>query len=206
MPVDARQTRERIMDEAERLFAIDGVDGAQIRDIVRAAGQANDSAVHYHFRSRYGLLAAVCERKIDEMEPDRRQLLDELRADGRLADLPSLVHSLIAPTAALLATQDGRYFLGIAAQLAGRAGIRSGSTPPPMISTSLSVQLDLISASCLTRKPEPVVLERIAIVIGMLTTALAERARLIDSRRPTLLDQDTFVANLEAMIVAGLLA
>ena len=194
------------MDEAERLFAIDGVDGAQIRDIVRAAGQANDSAVHYHFRSRYGLLAAVCERKISEMEPDRRQLLDELRAEGRLADLPSLVHSLVSPTAALLASQDGRYFLGIVAQLGGRAGIRTGELPPPMVSTTLSVQLDLISAACLATRPEPVVLERVAIVIGMLTAALAERAGLIDSQRPTLLEHDEFVANLEAMIVAALLA
>jgi AcrR family transcriptional regulator len=148
VPVDASPTRERIMDEAERLFARRGVDGAQIRDIVRAAGQANDSAVHYHFGSRQGLLVALCERKIKEMEPERRRLLDDLAAEGRLDDLAALVTTLIVPTAALLATQDGRYFLGITAQLAGRAGIRTGTVPEPMLSTTLREQLDLIRVAC----------------------------------------------------------
>lgn len=142
------------MDEAERLFAVHGVDGAQIRDIVRAAGQANDSAVHYHFGSRQGLLAALCERKINEMEPERRRLLDEVRAAGRLDDVAALVSTLIVPTAALLETQDGRYFLGITAQLAGRAGIRTGIVPAPMLSTTLREQLDLISAACAARLPQ----------------------------------------------------
>ena len=194
------------MDEAERLFALRGVDGAQIRDIVRAAEQANDSAVHYHFGSRQGLLTAICERKINEMEPERKRLLDELRATDRLDDLPALVHTLIVPTAALLATRDGRYFLGITAQLAGRAGIRTGAVPAPMLSTTLREQLDLIRETCAANRPENTVLERIAIVIGMLTAALADRAGLIDAARPTLLDHDEFVANLEAMIVAALLA
>jgi len=194
------------MDETERLFALHGVDGAPIRDIVRAAGQANDSAVHYHFGSRFGLLSAVCERRINEMEPERKRLLDDLRAENRVDDLPALVASLIVPTAALIGTQHGRYFLGITAQLAGRAGIRTGAVPAPMLSTALREQLDLIRAACAARLAEKVVLERIAIVIGMLTAALAERASLIDSGRPTLLDHDAFVDNLESMIVAALLA
>ena len=206
MPVDASATRERILDEAERLFALRGVDGAQIRDIVRSAEQANDSAVHYHFGSRQGLLVAICERKIIQMEPERRRLLDELKAAGRLDDLAALVTTLIVPTAALLDTQDGRYFLGITAQLAGRAGIRTGIVPEPMITTTLREQLDLIRIACARELPEPVVLERIAIVIGMLTAALAERAGVIDSGHPALLKHEAFVANLEAMIVAALLA
>jgi AcrR family transcriptional regulator len=206
VPVDASATRERIMDEAERLFAVHGVDGAQIRDIVRAAGQANDSAVHYHFGSRQGLLVAICERKINEMEPERKGLLDELRAGDRLDDLPALITTLIVPTAALLATQDGRYFLGITAQLAGRAGIRSGTVPEPMITTTLREQLDLIHAACARSLPDAVVRERIAIVIGMLTAALADRAGVIESGHRPLLEHEAFVANLEAMIVAALLA
>jgi AcrR family transcriptional regulator len=206
VPVDASATRERIMDEAERLFALKGVDGAQIRDIVRAAGQANDSAVHYHFGSRDGLLAAICERRIEEMEPARARLLDGLEAAGRLDDLPALVSALIVPTAALLHTQDGRYFLGITAQLAGRAGIRTGTVPEPMITTTLRRQLELIHLGCVSTLPENIVLERIAIVIGMLTAALADRAAQLAHGREPLLDHGSFVVNLEAMIVAALLA
>jgi AcrR family transcriptional regulator len=194
------------MDEAERLFALQGVDGAQIRDIVRAAGQANDSAVHYHFGSRHGLLTAICERKINDMEPERERLLSQLSAEGRLDDLPALIASLIEPTAALLGTQSGRHFLGITAQLAGRAGIRTGTVPAPMTTTALRRQLDLIHDVCAATLPEPVVRERIAIVIGVLTSALAERAGRIDGHRRAVLDHDGFVGNLEAMIVAALQA
>jgi AcrR family transcriptional regulator len=206
VPVDATATRERLLDEAERLFALHGVDGAQIRDIVRAAGQANDSAVHYHFQSREGLLGAICQRRITEMEPARARLLDEVAAAGGLDDLPALITTLIVPTAALLHTQEGRYFLGITAQLAGRAGIRTRTIPPPMITTTLRRQLDLVQAACSHVLPENVVLERIAIVIGMLTTALSDRASQLDSAAEPLLDHDDFVINLEAMIVAALLA
>ena len=75
-----------------------------------------------------------------------------------------------------------------------------------MLSTALREQLELIRAACAATLPEDLVLERIAIVIGMLTSALADRASLIDSGRPTLLDHDAFVDNLESMIVAALLA
>jgi AcrR family transcriptional regulator len=194
------------MAEAERLFALDGVDGAQIRDIVRAAGQANDSAVHYHFGSRKGLLVAICERKIHEMEPERERLLDELAATGRLEDVSALVATLIVPTAALLTSQDGRYFLSITAQLAGRAGIRTGAMPAPLTATALHRQLELIQAVCLQRLPENVVLERIAIVIGMLTAALADRVGQLERTGEPLLNHSMFVANLEAMVVAALLA
>lgn len=194
------------MAEAERLFALDGVDGAQIRDIVRAAGQANDSAVHYHFGSRHGLLAAICERQIERMEPARLRWLENLQAEARTDDLASLVSALIQPTSALLHTQDGRYFLRITAQLAGRAGIRSGTPPDALYSTALSDQLAMIHVICARDLPDVIVRERIALVIGMLTAALADRAALLDSDRSPLLDHPAFTANLEAMTVAALRA
>ena len=44
-------TRERLLDEAERLFARGGVQGVTTRQITEAAEQRNASAVTYHFRS-----------------------------------------------------------------------------------------------------------------------------------------------------------
>ena len=48
--------------------------------------------------------------------------------------------------------------------------------------------------------------ERIAIMIGALTAALADRAVLIDEGGPFVLDEVAFVANLNAMLVAALVA
>lgn len=200
MARDATGTREKLIRAAEQLFAARGVNGAQTREIVRAAGQANDSAVHYHFGSRQGLLAAISDKHVARMEPQRRAALHHLDS----ADLVAVIHAIVEPTAAELESADGRDFLRIIAQIAGHAGIRTGTVPSLLRGTALLRQLELLRARCLEWLPEPVARERIAIVIGMLTAALAERARQLDDAAHLLLAHAAFVENLVAMIVAAL--
>ncbi len=201
--VDASGTRAKLVSAGERLFAERGIHGAQMRDVVRAAGQANDSAVHYHFGSRDGLLAAICAGHIDAMEPERRRRLADQGADPSLA---TVLADLLRPTADLLGNQPGRYFLRITAQLASAAGVRDGSVPPPVVGDALRTQLEQVQRLCTQQMPAELVGERIAIMIGALTTALADRAAAIDAGTPVQLDHDAFVANLEAMLVAALQA
>jgi AcrR family transcriptional regulator len=200
VPVDATRTRERLLTEGARHFAERGIHGAQMREVVRAAGQANDSAVHYHFGSRDGLLAAICTRHLDAMEPDRRE---RLARQGPDPDLHTVLTDLIAPTAQRLATQDGRYFLRITAQLASQAGVRSG-TPPALIGEALRVQLEQLRTLCSASMSPALAGERISIVVGALTAALADRAVAIDDRATLHLDDDQFVANLVTMLAAAL--
>src|ERR1700729_123082 len=54
-------TRTRILDAAERLFAERGFRGTSVRASPGLAG-ANLAAVGYHFGSKAGLLAAVARR------------------------------------------------------------------------------------------------------------------------------------------------
>lgn len=201
--VDASGTRARLIDAGERLFATQGIHGAQMRDIVRAAGQANDSAVHYHFGSRGGLLAAICQRHMDAMEPGREA---RLAAQGDAPSLDRVIADLVRPTAERLQTQSGRYFLQITAQLAGHAGVRSGSQPPPLVSQGLRTQLAQVQRLCSQQMPAELAGERVAFMIGALTAALAERASAADAGDSFVLDDEPFVANLEAMLVAALCA
>ncbi|WP_439030732.1 TetR family transcriptional regulator [Gordonia terrae] len=89
--------RERLLLAGERLVAERGPD-APLRDIAVAAGQRNNSAVHYHFGSREGLIVAIVERRQDGMDRARMAMLADLpdarRTDRRLADL---VEVLVAP-------------------------------------------------------------------------------------------------------------
>jgi AcrR family transcriptional regulator len=203
MAVDASGTRAKLIAAGERLFATQGIHGAQMRDIVRAAGQANDSAVHYHFGSREGLLTAICERHIEAMDPDRERRLAEQSGEP---DLETVIADLVRPTAERLKTQPGRYFLRITAQLAGHAGVRPGSQPPSVVSNALRSQLGQVQRICSRRLPAELAGERVAIMIGALTAALADRAAAIDAGASFALDDDAFVANLEAMLVAALCA
>ncbi len=173
MAVDASGPRAKLVAAGERLFASQGIHGAQMRDVVRAAGQANDSAVHYHFGSRAGLLAAICQWHIDAMEPER---VRRLATQASAPELDTVVADLVRPTAERLQTQEGRYFLRIAAQLAGHAGVRSGSVPHPIMSRALRTQLEQLQQLCAASMPVDVAGER------------------------------AFVANLEAMLAAALKA
>ncbi len=71
-------TREAIVRAALTLFAKHGVDGVSLRQIVSAAGQANPSAVHYHFQSKEGLIAAVLQHVQDQLLPMQEQALDSM--------------------------------------------------------------------------------------------------------------------------------
>ncbi|MDV6013975.1 TetR/AcrR family transcriptional regulator [Haloechinothrix sp. LS1_15] len=188
----------------ERLFAARGVDGALTRDIVAEAGQSNGSAVHYHFGSRAGLLRAISAKHVRRMEAERAEHLRSLDHDGQPGQLHPVVHGILAPTAAALHTADGRDFLRIIAQLAGYAGIRATDPPDPLPGTRLQRQLELLVDCCATRMPEPLARERVATVVAMLASTLADRARQLEEGVPLLLEHAAFVNNLTGMIVGAL--
>lgn len=190
------------MDEGLRLFARDGIDRAQIREIVRAAGQSNDSAIHYHFGSRSGLLLAICRAQIARMEPARRARL--ARRTGPV-DLAVAVTDLVEPTSDLLRDEAGRRFLRLMAQLSGQAGVRTGTIPSAVLDTALLDQLQQVQRCC-RHLPRALARERVAFMIGALTASLADRAVTVDAEQRPLLAHRPYVANLVAMLVAGLQA
>ena len=75
----AGETRERILDVAERLFANAGFVSTSLRDITAEAG-VNLAAVNYHFGTKEALLGAILERRIRPLNEKRIAMLDELEA------------------------------------------------------------------------------------------------------------------------------
>ena len=57
-----QETKTRILDAAERLFAQDGIKATSLRAITEAAA-ANLAAVNYHFGSKEALVHAVYGRR-----------------------------------------------------------------------------------------------------------------------------------------------
>ena len=115
-------TREELIRSAERLFATRGIDGVSLREINRAAGQRNASALQYHFADRNGLLRAVIDKHRADTEPRRHALLDHYEADG-IDDLPALAAALVLPLTAKLVDPDGgRAYLQINCDVYTRPG------------------------------------------------------------------------------------
>ena len=81
-PTVLTDTANHMLDTAERLFAETSIDRVSLREIVRASGQANLSAAHYHFGSRDALIGALLARRIRAINVIRHQWLDALVANG----------------------------------------------------------------------------------------------------------------------------
>lgn len=90
-----RETRERILDEAERLFALHGLDAVSVREITDSA-DVNTAAIHYHFGSKQDLVAAILARRAGPFAARREELLDELERSGQV-DLRTVVRAMVLP-------------------------------------------------------------------------------------------------------------
>ncbi|MBI2306980.1 MAG: TetR/AcrR family transcriptional regulator [Rhodocyclales bacterium] len=84
-------TRERILDAAERLFMESGYEGTSMRMITGAA-EVNLAAVNYHFGSKEALLREVFRRRLAWLNRERLRLLDDLEAQAKGEPLkPSVI-------------------------------------------------------------------------------------------------------------------
>ena len=70
--------RLRLLAAGEQLLATRGLEGLN-RVIVTAAGQHNQSAITYHFRSRAGLIDAIREQHETRGAQHSRHLISRLR-------------------------------------------------------------------------------------------------------------------------------
>jgi AcrR family transcriptional regulator len=100
------RSKDALLDAAERLIAERGFE-VPLRDIARAAGQRNNSAVNYHFRSRQDLLDAVVNRRLLPMEVERERMLGEL--DDEAGDVHALMRILVLPLLRLESTHYARF-------------------------------------------------------------------------------------------------
>ncbi|MEI2651382.1 MAG: helix-turn-helix domain-containing protein [Microthrixaceae bacterium] len=189
-------TRDRLLDEAEALFARTGVAAVTTREIVEAAEQRNTSAVSYHFGSREGLLRAILVRRGGPIDHQRGAMRDEL---GEQPSLHDLVACLVVPYAAALADPGGRSYLRIVAQLRGRFAVwrvESDVTTTKGLARILDeIELRPDASAALRR-------ERVVALIMVMTGTIAERARSIDEGLDPELSHDQFVANLVDMCSA----
>ncbi|SLN42320.1 HTH-type transcriptional repressor NicS [Pseudoruegeria aquimaris] len=101
----ALQTRARIFDAAEQLFAARGFDGASIRDIAREAG-VQGALVNHHGGSKEALFHAVVERRAEALAERRRARLEAL---GPRADLRALLAAFTDPLIELMAQDPAHW-------------------------------------------------------------------------------------------------
>lgn len=189
-------TRQKLMEAAEQLFADRGVDGALTREIVELAGQANTSALQYHFGSRQALLQEILAGHVKRVE-------SALRTDA--GTLPELIAAYVDAEASELRTDRGRNCLRIVSQLAHETGFRDGE-PHVRLRDGALWRLFETVAGDLGHLPVPLARERVEIMIMTVGAAFADRARHIQAGRPTRIDEPLFRADLATALTAMLTA
>lgn len=112
-------TRKTLILTAERIFAEEGVSNTPLRRITQEAGQRNESAIHYHFGSREGIVAAIMDYRTAPINAARVSLLERMQAEaaGRPLSSRDVAEALAGPLADHLRRHGGEShyirFLGV---------------------------------------------------------------------------------------------
>lgn len=193
MPRDATETRSRLLAEAERLFAEEGIWRVRVQDIVAAAGQRNSSALSYHFGSRREVLDAILREHGEPIDKERGEVWAARDDDCA----PALIEALIQPLTRRLATSSGRCYLRIVAQLS--AEFSRWDFDPTHVLANLNAILRLLrdQASADDRAQRD---ERVLGMIQLMIASLAERARSIEAGDALATDAHEYAANLVDML------
>jgi AcrR family transcriptional regulator len=93
----SEETRNQIKAAAQMLFARHGVDAVTIQQIVDAAGQRNNAALYYHFRTKEELIRQMVVDGAAVLDARRREMLDGLEKRGGPANIREVMLVLIMP-------------------------------------------------------------------------------------------------------------
>lgn len=196
--------RTQLLLAGERLIAEFGPE-VSLRDVAVAAGQRNNSAVHYHFGSRDGLIEAIISHRQAPLERARLALLAEHEGAAPLdSDVAALVAILVEP---LFDTpySDGSTHYARFLERVRNHPVMMGSTsavdqwPATRILTGRILR-------ALDRLPEAVRHQRLASMASVMFTLLADHERQADDRCPGVLSEATARANIISMVVGLLTA
>src|SRR6478672_2764727 len=93
----SEETKNQIKAAAQMLFAQRGVDGVTVQEIVNAAGQRNNAALHYHFGSKEELIRQMVVDGAAVLDRRRREMLDAIDAGGGPKSIREVILILIMP-------------------------------------------------------------------------------------------------------------
>lgn len=178
---EEHETRERLLAEAEKVFAARGYEGASVRQITRAAG-ANVAAVSYYFGGKEGLYQAVFARLLEIMRERRiRRVEADMEAAGREITLEEFLTSFAeAFVEPLVEDERGSDFMSLFDQ-----EMRLHRVPTAVLRKQLIVPIMLLFARSLERvgvELEPATAARCLMsMVGQLAHALKADRRLVET-------------------------
>jgi AcrR family transcriptional regulator len=135
--------KERMILVGEVAFANNGIAGASMREIAAKAGQRNHNAVQYHFGSREGLVRAIFDYRMVQMEDARERMLGEARRLGLEHDARALLDVIMLPQLGLEDDEGNHSYASFLSQYLLRSRSSNfgdfGSESPPQLARALEL-------------------------------------------------------------------
>ena len=196
MPRNSSDTKARLLDHAEKMFAEDGIFAVTNRQITEAAGQKNESALNYHFGTRNELISTLLTRRGKDLDKIRAELL------AHLGDKPTtreLVQLLVEVYASCLHTESGCDYLRIVDQL------RGWMTDWEFISSLEDDNVNEHLKHILGLLQKETDSQRVLGMIMLMTAMTASRAQLVSDGRHLPNSHEEYVGTLTDMLTGVLL-
>lgn len=204
------ETKDRILDAAERLFAERGFDGASLRAITAGAG-VNLAAVNYHFLSKEALIQAVLSRKLRPINQLRLAMLDlfEAEAGAKPVPLENIVRAMVEPMVRA-AVEAGHHTMNFG-KIMGRVYLEQSDQLRKLLVSELREAIGRFIAALRRALPELPAEElywRVFFSMGTVSHMLAAPGMLVQisggACRPA--DTDQMIERLIIHLAAGLRA
>jgi len=195
--------RASLLDVAERMFAEKGIDAVSLNSIARHANQLNASVMQYYFGSKTGLIDALLERRMAELNRRRYELLDDVDLQHPARALRQIAEAMVLPFAEHLSVEGGSSYLRFVAQVTFSADRSVFEMMRGRHDSAVRRIADLVQQLSRERRPD-LVRHRLAVVTNLVLFTIGEREKLRMSGRRTgvaRIGTAEFIEDLIAMIV-----
>ncbi|WP_241386507.1 TetR/AcrR family transcriptional regulator [Rhodococcus sp. CH91] len=198
------QTRIRLVEVAERLFARRGYDGVTLADIRKAAGQHNSSVVGYYFGNKEGLLLAVFSHRLPAVNAEREALAAEMLRTRDALSVRDLLWVIVRPFANTLGRHN--HFVPFLDRLSDHDRfaecfrIAGPTAVTGLTATAGGGRTETALRRVLGHLPDDIAGQRLRLVYSGTVSALARSHRLGDS--PSTAELAALVDAWEALLLA----
>jgi len=200
-------TKDRILDAAERLFARDGFEATSLRAITAEAA-VNLAAVNYHFQSKEALVQAVIGRRMGPVNAERLALLDAYEAEAAGAPVPleKIMDAFLRPVVEMVGSKAHEFV-----PLIGRLYSEPGEFVERLYKQHFEYMAQRFMPALLRALPELSRAElawRVHFAIGAMahTMAASKLLLLMSGGMSDVSDVEGTLARMKAFILAGLTA
>jgi AcrR family transcriptional regulator len=204
-----KNTKQCILDAAERLFALHGYHNTSLRKITGEA-DVNLAAVNYHFGSKEALLKAIFEYHLTPLNQTRQENLkavhEQALRQGKIPQVADIIRAFIEPTLRYRDSKNGtNYFIA----LVGRAMAETDDTVRNLFLHQvkpLGIQLFEILAEALPDLQPERLYWRLQFTVGVISHVMRINGKfqMVPENIHPEHDADSLIEQLVPFLTAGL--